>query len=334
MRLPWIAAAAGIVVFEFVLRALRWRVLLRPLPGPPARVQDLFIAQIVGAAANTIFPLRAGELARPVVASRRTGHPLSSVLATAVMERVYDLFGLVCVLVLMSLSLSTRALADSVGEAEQVLIDNLQVYGGMFGLFALACMGIFFALATRERAARATFAGILRLAPPPARRLFMGLFDGFVAGLGNARDLRGQLQAGLLSIWMWVDGAVAIWCLFEAFHMDLPFGAACFTAVAIALTVALPQAPGFLGVFHVAMEKTMLLWGQAEAQAEGFAIVFWAVSFLPVTLLGLSALWQEGLELDGLSELKVLGKEQHGEGGEATEDTGERPDPAEGPPPS
>ena len=61
--------------------------------------------------------------------------------------------------------------------------------------------------------------------------------------------------------------------------MSHPFGAACFTGVAIALTVALPQAPGFVGVFHVAMQKTMILWGQGDADANGFAIVFWAVSF-------------------------------------------------------
>ncbi len=64
----------------------------------------------------------------------------------------------------------------------------------------------------------------------------------------------------------------------------------------IALTVALPQAPGFIGVFHVAMEKTMLLWGQADANAQGFAIVFWAVSFLPVTIVGVVAIWREGLD--------------------------------------
>ncbi len=306
VRLPWIGAAAAIVLFEFVLRALRWHVLLRPLGAPHPKVSDLFVAQIVGASANTLFPLRAGEIARPVVAARRCGKPLSAVVATAVMERVYDLFGLLCVLLLMTATLGDAI--STAGPEEQVLIRNLTRYGSMFGLFAMSCMAVFFVLATREHAARETFGRILLLGPPPVRRLFMGLFDGFVAGLGNARDLRGLVQAGLLSIWMWVDGAIAIWCLFQAFSMPLPFGAACFTAVAIALTVALPQAPGFLGVFHVAMEKTMLLWGQAESQAEGFAIVFWAVSFLPVTLLGLSALWREGLAIDDLKDVKVLGQ--------------------------
>ena len=34
------------------------------------------------------------------------------------------------------------------------------------------------------------------------------------------------------------------------------------------------------------MEKTILLWGEQISAAQGFAIVFWAVSFIPVTIVG------------------------------------------------
>ena len=298
VHVGWVAAAAGLLLFEFVLRALRWRVLLRPL-GTTARVRDLFAAQVIGAAANTLLPLRAGEVAKPLVAARRTEQPIVAVVATAVMERVYDLLGLLSVLLVMVLVLPDQPGA-STEEAE--LVSNLKLYGGLFGATAACCMAIFFALATRKQAARSVFEKIVGVAPAPVQRPFLHLFDGFVAGLGNTRDLRGLLQAGALSVVLWLNGAVAIQLLFFAFDMGLPFGAACFTAVAIALTVALPQAPGYLGVFHVAMEKTMLLWGQDMAVAQGFAIVFWAVSFLPVTLVGVVATWREGLDLGSFRE--------------------------------
>lgn len=289
----WVALAALLLLGEFAIRAVRWLVLLRPL-GARARLMDLWAATVIGAAANTLLPLRAGEVAKPLVAQRRTGYPLASVVATAVMERVFDLFGMLSVLVLMVLSLPATA------EADHELVYNLKLYGGLFGAAAMTCMAIFFGLATRPYSARAAFARIAGLGPRPAANFALLLFDGFVAGLGTTRDLRGLLSSGLLSVAMWVNGAVAIFCLFQAFSMPLPFGAACFTAVAIALTVALPQAPGFIGVFHVAMEKTMLLWGQSSAAAQGFAIVFWAVSFLPVTLFGLLAMWREGIHMSDL----------------------------------
>lgn len=298
--LPWIALASAILLLEFVIRAVRWVILMRPL-GTRARVRDLWIAQIIGGAANTIFPFRAGEIAKAVVAARRTGHPMGSVVATAVMERVYDLFGLISVLLLMVMVLPPE------GEANQGhLIHDIKLYGGAFGLAAFSCMVIFFALATRKQAARGAFERILDLAPPPARRPFLMLFDGFVAGLGNARDPVGLLQAGGLSVWMWFNGALAVWCIFQGMHMDLPFGAACFVGVGIALAVALPQAPGFLGTFHVAMQEAMMLWGQEHAQAQGFAIVFWAVSFVPVTAIGLVAMWHEGI---GWRSIRTVGKQ-------------------------
>ncbi len=293
---PFVGLACLLLLGEFVMRALRWKVLLRPV-APGARVIDLFSATVIGAAANTLLPARAGELAKPLVAARKTGAPFGAVLATAVMERVYDIFGLLAVLTTMVLVLPVDV-GSTPEEAE--LVANLKRYGAMFGAFAFTCMFIFFALASRGSQARRLFQGITRIAPAPVARRFDELFDGFVAGLGNARDISGMWQAAAISLAIWFNGAGAIYVLFAAFELDLPLGAACFTAVAIALTVALPQAPGFFGVFHVAIEKTLVLWAVDPTPAKAFAIVFWGVSFLPVTLVGLLALWREGLTLGGI----------------------------------
>lgn len=291
-----VLGASALLVGEFALRALRWRVLVRPV-APAARWADLFAATVIGAAANTLLPARAGELAKPLVAGRKLGVDLAPLIATAVMERVYDIFGLVSVLLAMVL-LMPDSLANT--PEEVVLIVNLRRYGLLFGGFAMACMVVFFVLAFHGREAHSRFSAIASLAPPPIAHRLVLLFDGFVAGLGSARDLRGFLACLVLSWGIWFNGALAIGVLFRAFGLDLPAAAACFTGVAIALTVALPQAPGFFGVFHVAIEKTLLLWRVDPSPAQAFAIVFWGVSFLPVTALGLLALWREGLSLGGL----------------------------------
>jgi uncharacterized protein (TIRG00374 family) len=296
VRIGYVALASVLLLGEFALRAVRWKVLLRPIV-PQARVQDLFVASVIGAAANTLLPLRAGEIAKALVAAKKTGAGIPQVISTAVMERVYDIFGLVCVLVTMVLVLPDD---PTRGAEELELVDNLKLYGGLFGFVAMTCMAIFFVLASRGQQARGLFQRLSHLAPRPIAGKFDELFDGFVEGLGNAKDFSGIWQAGLLSLGVWFNGALAIYVLFAAFDLRLPFGAACFTAVAIALTVAIPQAPGFFGVFHVAMEKTMTLWAVPGGPAAAFAIVFWGVSFLPVTLVGLLALWREGLSLGSL----------------------------------
>ena len=86
VELGWVALASLLLLGEFVLRAVRWRVLLRPL-GTEARTVDLFAAQVIGAAANTLLPLRAGEVAKPVVAARRAQAPLPAVVASQLTAR-------------------------------------------------------------------------------------------------------------------------------------------------------------------------------------------------------------------------------------------------------
>ena len=169
LKLGWIAAATLILLGEFVIRAWRWKVLLRPM-GLQTRTEDLFIAQISGAALNTLLPLRFGEIAKPWIAARRTGHRFISVAATAVMERVYDLLGMVSVLVIMVLFLSPDLSAS--GEQAE-LISNLKVYGGLAGIVSVVSMLTFFVLISYQSKYRWIFVRITSIAPTPIQNKFL-----------------------------------------------------------------------------------------------------------------------------------------------------------------
>ncbi len=291
--LPLVLLSAAVLFTEFIIRTLRWKVLLRPL-APAARAWRLFVATVIGMSLNVVLPFRAGDLARPWLGSRETGTPVLPLVTIAVIERVFDILGLVSVLVIMVLILPANA------EAHGELVWNLKLYGSVFGVAGVVGLGIFLVLASREEAARSLFARIVSIAPPPVADRFLFLFDGFVKGLASVRSRRALWEAGALSLVHWLNGSISIYVLFQAFSIDLPFAAACFMTVAIALTVALPQAPGFFGVFHVAIETTLVLWGLDPAPAQAFAIVFWAVSFVPVASAGALLSWKEGFSLAAL----------------------------------
>ena len=288
VHVEWVLLSACVLFTEFIIRSIRWRVLLWDI-APNVRLARLFVATVIGMALNVVLPLRAGDFARPFLGSRETGTSMLPLFTIAVIERVFDILGLVMVLCMMVVMLPEHAAAQ--GE----LVWNLKLYGGIFGVAGVSGLAIFLFLASREQAARHVFERIVALGPPPVRARFLALFDGFVEGLSSVRSRGALVKAGLLSLLHWTNGSISIWCLFRAFDMDLPFAAACFTTVAIALTVALPQAPGFFGVFHVAIEKTLVLWGLDAAPAQAFAIIFWAVSFVPVTTTGAFLYWKEGL---------------------------------------
>ena len=62
----------------------------------------------------------------------------------------------------------------------------------------------------------------------------------------------------------------------------------------LAAIVAVPQAPGYWGAFQVAVSSSLMLFGAGESFAKASAILFWAVSFVPVTVIGLLAWWRSG----------------------------------------
>lgn len=285
--------SAAVLFTEFIVRSVRWKVLLRPL-APAARGWRLFVATVIGMSLNVVLPFRAGDIARPWLGSRETGLGVLPLVTIAVIERVFDILGLVSILLIMVAILPANA------EAHGELVSNLKLYGSVFGVAGIGSMAVFLFLATREHAARALFARIVAIAPAPVANRFLQLFDGFVEGFASIRSKRALWEAGALSLLHWLNGSISIYVLFFAFGIELPFAAACFMTVAIALTVALPQAPGFFGVFHVAIQTTLVLWGLEEGPAQAFAIVFWAVSFVPVAAAGAVLSWREGLSLASL----------------------------------
>ncbi len=293
VHLGWVALSAIILVGEFVLRAIRWRILLAPV-APRATFRTLLSATLIGGAVNTLLPARAGDLARPLVAHRRTGVPLAPIITTNVVERVFDLVGLLFVLLL------ALALLPKVQGPEGVLVENLRRYGLLLGMAGMVGMVALFFVARRKSWLQPRIELLVTKLPArPAElinRVLGGLMDG-LAAMARPTDI---LAAIAVSMVLWFNGALSIYVLFQAFDIPLPFGASAFTAVALALTVVLPQAPGFVGVFHMAIERTLVLWGLAVSPAKGFAVVLWGVSFLPVTLLGLVALWREGISLSSL----------------------------------
>ena len=132
------------------------------------------------------------------------------------MERVFDILGMVSVLVVM-LFFSINCSETNSEDLNRV--QNLQRYGGIFGIFALVCMAVFFALTAQRGACQTHFEFIVRPAPQPVQNLFLSLYDGFVKGLSAIQSPKSVILSAVLSIGMWLNGALAIFVLFKAFFV-------------------------------------------------------------------------------------------------------------------
>src|SRR5256712_11329616 len=88
-------AAVARAPLTFPLRTARWRVILRDAAGRPFPWLPLWHATAVGFMANSLLPVRAGEVARAYVARRQLPVGFMTALASIGVERALD--GLVMV---------------------------------------------------------------------------------------------------------------------------------------------------------------------------------------------------------------------------------------------
>lgn len=282
----WILLATIVMLAEWGLRGVRWAVLTQHIPTRMS-LKALVSATMVGAALNTIVPLRGGDLVRPAIIARKYGLPYTTVFSTTLVERILDIVGVLAVIGSMVLLLPPE-LAES-----NTWFGEMRRWGKGAAVVTLVLIALTLVLGTG--AARGPVERLVRPLPERVRDRALGLFDELVVGLAVVGNPLRVLLALIATLALWFDGLVAILCLFKAFDLDLPYAAGLFTEAALAASVALPQAPGYWGVFHVVLEKTLALWGAPTASAKAAALVFWAVSFGPVTIIGLIEAWREGL---------------------------------------
>ena len=101
-----ILLATLVIYLNFVIRAMRWAVFLRPAfkaaGRTPTQWPGMVGSQFIGFTGLSIFG-RIGELIRPLLIARRTGLSFASQVAVVTVERIFDLgaFGLIFALNLL-----------------------------------------------------------------------------------------------------------------------------------------------------------------------------------------------------------------------------------------
>ena len=122
--------------------------------------------------------------------------------------------------------------------------------------------------------------------------------------------------AALWSVPLWLSIAVGIWLMSHAFDLTLPFVGSFIVVGYLAVGVAAPT-PGGAGGFHYFYLLALThFFGADPDVAAAAAIILHAVSFVPVTLVGLFFMWQDGLTLGGLKGMRAEAQAAETPGGE------------------
>jgi uncharacterized protein (TIRG00374 family) len=289
-RLDLLGLALVTTLVNYTIRSRRWQYLLEGLG--PTRFANAFRTTVIGFAASFLLPARAGEFLRPYLLARREQLSATSAFATVILERVFD-----AVTVLMFFAVFLLSADPALSRGDPGLFRAVKVGGFAVALATVGILVVFFFLAGHPEALGRASLRVERVLPARLAHVVARVVQTFAEGLGVIRRPQQLVMVAVWSVPLWLSIAAGIWLVTRAFHIEGSFVGSFLTMTILVVGVAVPT-PGAVGGYHEAYRIAATSFFQASNDAAvGAAIVLHAISFVPVTILGIVYMAREGLTL-------------------------------------
>lgn len=261
---------------SFGIRALRWSALVRPLAPVPAR--RLLSPLAIGFMINFIFPARAGELVRVWLLARSEPVSASAAFGSVVVERLCDLFAILCLVALAPFFLA----GDASGLLGRIRWLSPLLFAGYLAVVA----GLF--MIGHHRGALEAFLDRHPLVQRrPLLRRIANLAVKFAEGLTVLKSVRQLALALGLSLVLWGWAGLANLVMLRAFGLVLPVFAPYLLLMLQAAGFLVPT-PGALGPFQLAHLVALGdVYGVPKSEALAVALVIHLGLFIAVLTPGL-----------------------------------------------
>jgi uncharacterized protein (TIRG00374 family) len=293
-----ILAAIGLIYISYFLRALRWKIFLRPVRSQVSTI-GLIPATLIGFTGLALLG-RPGELIRPYLIAQRANLTFSSQMAAWAVERIFDIGGFT-VLMVLAIFLPT----------ELRYLPNPEIYprlrvGGFLLVALVAGLAVGALLVARYGEALARWIEIRfsHLAANLGHRIAQRVRE-FHGGLDTIHSPRSFLELSSVSVLMWWIIALAYREITHAYgavlaHMTI---SKVLLLMGSSILGSLIQLPGVGGGSQLATISALQhIFNASHELAASCGILLWLTTFVSVVPAGLLLAHRERLSLRKLSE--------------------------------
>lgn len=289
----WLLPITVLNFVTFYFRALRWRYILQQSKEIP--VLDVYSALCIGFMANMVLPMRAGELIRAYVISKKEQLSLSNVFGTIVLERMLDLFATIVLLVIVLFVASPPNISPEVWVSLKKGGATITV------LFVMATL--FLVMMVHNYTKFTSFMNYFyRILPTGLSGKIENLLDSFKDGLKTLEEGKHVFAAGIYNIFVWICIFAMNFSLLAMFDIDVSLEMTLVISLFIVFGVMVPSSPGFVGPLHAAIIIALGLYGIQFDEALGIAIVIHLVIFFLLVIPGFFFLWYSGLSFSKIRQ--------------------------------
>ena len=304
----YIAGSVLLTYLAYALRAVRWRIFLKPLCETTTK--RMLAPQFIGFAALALLG-RPGEMVRPFLIARKEKLTFSSQVGVWLMERVFDLATVAVMFVIFAFrgdplwnTLANRRFPYEIHVAAVVFLAVIVVLAVIAIKLRKSGYQIANRLQRRFEPGSPTFAHALH-----------GRIVSFTDGLQIIRDGASFLQLSVLSLAMWWVVAGVYWLLTHAYSgvlAEMGVGSLLVLMVA-AMFGSLLQLPGVGGGSQLAtinLLSSSKAFGIPAEIATSCGMLIWLCTFMSVIPMGLLLAHRERLSLRAVAEAEEKAEAQ------------------------
>jgi len=237
-----------LLLVSHIFRSVRWKQMIEPMGYKPP-VFDLLCGLLVGYIGNQLIP-RAGELLRCTVVARQQKIPLEKLIGTIVAERAIDVLCLI-VLSIAMFFIEYDYIKEYLFEVSSKISQGFDNgFHNYYWLIIIALLALTFFLFRYVRKSNNKWKAAIM-------KIIKGLWEGLI----SVKKLKhkGRFLIYTFAIWACYLASVYIGCFALQETMHLRFG----TSIAMLVfgTVGIIIAPGGLGAYPFAIQKTLFFYG-------------------------------------------------------------------------
>lgn len=263
-RYSLIIPVMALLILSHYIRALRWRILIRPLGYRPS-VRFTFIATLLGYFFNLFVP-RLGEVMKCTILAKQEKIPADQLIGTMVTERAFDFL---CLLLIFMITISIQF--DLIhqyasGQINAVLYTEKGELKIVRLLISLAVMGLL--LCVIYWLARIfSHSKIMQ----SVKKILTGIWS----GVSSIRHMENKWLFLLQTILIWslylVSMRIGFYTMDAVIHLGYKAGLAILSFGSIAMLAT----QGGIGAYQYTIQKLLPLYGVEEGAALGFGWVLW-----------------------------------------------------------
>ena len=249
----YIFAAFTATFITFILRSLRWKILLDS--PKDIDLQKYISTTHIGYFLNNILPFRAGDIARAKLLSNNSNNiKFSFLVGSLVAEKIIDLWivGLFSIFLILFGFNNVLGLEFTIGILLLYIITSFIIFGN--NLLANKIKKQF--------------------------SITKNFFEGYLLVSKN------KIKLGGISLLLWCSFVAYMYTLLKSLNIDLSFQQYVGITVISSIVTSLPIAPAAIGTYHLAVIYFLTLYGIEIDKSQTAAILLHSVFLLYTIILG------------------------------------------------